>query len=165
MSLYHAHTNRTERSMRRDISNTADILDSRDIISRIEELESELSDAYDAHMIERAEEQREPITFEQWLTFNADRLDFALQSEAIELQVLRAVASQGEGYGDWEHGETLIRESYFETYARELADDIGAVKDDAGWPGRHIDWEAAAKELKADYTEVDFDGVTYLMRA
>lgn len=48
--------------------------------------------------------------------------------------------------------------------AQELADDIGAIDSNAKWPLNHIDWEAAAEELKMDYTEVNFNGTTYYIR-
>lgn len=82
-----------------------------------------------------------------------------------ELAALESLAEQAEGSPDWSYGETLIRDSYFEDYARELAEDTGAVKSDAEWPLRHIDWEAAAEELREDYFSVDFDGVTYWVRS
>jgi hypothetical protein len=39
--------------------------------------------------------------------------------------------------------------------------------DSGEWPYRHLtlDYEAAAKEAEDDYIGVDFDGVTYLIRA
>jgi hypothetical protein len=58
----------------------------------------------------------------------------------------------------------LIRDSYFEDYARQLAEDIGAIDSKASWPNNHIDWEDATDALKQDYTEVDFDGVSYWIR-
>jgi hypothetical protein len=70
------------------------------------------------------------------------------EDESEELQALTALNADAEGYSpDWRHGETLIREDMFEDYARELADDIGALKDTDKWPLNHIDWEAAAKEI------------------
>lgn len=54
-----------------------------------------------------------------------------------------------------ENEPTAIHARYFETYAQELAEDIGAVDSDAGWPGRHIDWTAAARELAYDYSTFD----------
>lgn len=75
------------------------------------------------------------------------------------------LAKEGEGSPDWPHGETLIRDSYFEDYARQLAEDTGMLKGDEEWPLRHIDWEAAAGELKQDYFSVDFDGVEYWIRS
>jgi len=58
---------------------------------------------------------------------------------------------------------TLIAEDYFEEYARELAEDVGALSND--WPASYIDWEAAAVALQMDYTSVEFDGTTYYYRA
>ena len=60
---------------------------------------------------------------------------------------------------------SLIGADDFEDYARELAEDIGAIDSDAGWPARCIDWKQAADELKADFNEVDFDGESWLIRA
>jgi len=62
---------------------------------------------------------------------------------------------------DWEHGETLISDSYFTEYAQELAEDIGAVSSDASWPNGYIDWERAARDLRMDYTSAELAGVTY----
>lgn len=73
-------------------------------------------------------------------------------------------ALAGEGILDWEYGATLIRDDYFETYAQELAEDIGAIDRDAGWPGSYIDWEAAATALQVDYTSVTFLGHDYWVR-
>lgn len=67
--------------------------------------------------------------------------------------------------GEWSYGVALIREDNFEDYAREFAEDIGAIGRDAAWPCDCIDWEKAASELAMDYTSVDFLGYTYYVRA
>lgn len=59
---------------------------------------------------------------------------------------------------------TLISENYFTDYAEQMAEDIGAIDREAGWPLSFIDWDAAAEALKMDYTSVTFDGDTYLIR-
>lgn len=64
---------------------------------------------------------------------------------------------------------TLIEDGYFEDYAREFASDIGAISNAASvsgsdWPANHIDWEAAANQLKEDYTSVTFEGREYWIR-
>src|SRR5687767_7294225 len=72
-----------------------------------------------------------------------------------DYRALLRLAEQASDYAaDWEYGETLIRDSYFTEYAQQLADDIGAIDANAAWPLSHIDWEAAADELKQDYTSV-----------
>ncbi len=115
------------------ISNNQDIIDSRDVIERINWLEAVPPDN--------------------------------TQEDNDELAILQKLAEQAEGYAsDWTYGEALIRDSYFEEYAQDLAEDIGAIQDNAQWPYSYIDWKRAAQELQADYTSVDFDGVTYWIR-
>jgi hypothetical protein len=65
----------------------------------------------------------------------------------------------------WEYSASLIRDDYFRTYAQELAEDIGAIDPDAGWPLGHIDWDAAADALRMDYMTVTYLGVEYQVRA
>ena len=147
----------------------ATFIDSRDIIKRIEELEEERADLADA--LEQAEEDTAEA-FGDDLKPTQQARDKAAQAvaewdaseEAEELRTLKALADQCEGYGDWEYGETLIARSYFQTYAQELATDIGAIDPSASWPLNCIDWEQAAKELEVDYMSVDFDGEEFLMR-
>jgi len=116
------------------LSNSDNIIDSRDVIERIAELEA---------------------------LENDDDVDL----QSIELAALKALAVEGTDYApDWQYGETLIRDTHFRYYAEELAEDIGAINSNASWPLTYIDWDAAAEALKVDYTEVDFDGVSYWIR-
>lgn len=118
-------------TMTREISNTDDVIDSRDIIERIEELQG----------IEERDEE-----------------------EQTELGNLLALQEEAEGYApDWKYGCALIRDSYFTEYTRELCDDIGSVpKDFPHWI--EIDWEATARNVRTDYTSVEFGDVTYWVR-
>ena len=157
--------------MSREISNNEDIIDSRDVIKRIDELEEErqnlvdtLQEAqedYDASENEGAHGEDE----ETALKTAVQRLRVWDDTNEEELASLKALAEAGEDSPDWNYGETLIRESYFRDYAEELAEEIGAMPKDLKWPCNHIDWDAACDELKQDYLEVDFDGVTYFIRA
>ena len=140
--------------MSKEINNFADILDSRDIIERIEELEGEQSDLLDGMTCPEDLPEEEREAFQAWEDENGEELDD-----------LRKLAEQGEDSPDWEYGETLIRDSYFQGYAEELADDIGAIDRNAKWPLTCIDWERASRELQSDYFSVDFAGVTYWIRA
>lgn len=132
--------------MSKEISNADDIIDSRDVIARIEELEGLKEEARVSDMA--------PL----------DRVAFS-DPEAAELESLKKLAAEGDGVDDWEYGACLIRDSHFIDYAQELAEDLeGSGIREAQWPYRHIDWERAADELKQDYTAVEFDGVTYWAR-
>jgi hypothetical protein len=200
---------------RNTISNSDDVIDSRDIIARIEELQgqqtarfvagwnmpgympdsdpaqfesAEDARAYIIETIKRAEDEADTETLAEELCAFAE--DINLESdefsatgpdglvywvtedgvmglddeESEELRVLLALQEDAGSCDDWHYGATLIRDSYFETYAQELADDIGAVNADATWPNNCIDWERAARELQQDYISVEFDGVTYWVR-
>jgi antirestriction protein len=137
--------------MTRTISNYDDVIDSRDVIARIEELEGER----DSYATAQAGEGEPEV-----MDWEADFPD-----DAEELATLKALAEEAEGYApDWTHGETLIRDSYFVEYAQELAEDIGAINHEASWPNTCIDWEQAARELRMDYTAVEFGDVTYWIR-
>ena len=86
-----------------------------------------------------------------------------LMSDVVAM--LNAIeAFEDAGVADWNYGETFIREDYFETYARELAEDIGSVSRDMPWPLTHIDWKAAADDLLQDYTSVEVNGWTFYAR-
>jgi hypothetical protein len=147
-----------------EFDNSSDVIDSRDVIARREELEGELEalrDAEDAADAETVQDVRSAklkvvrAAMREWEDEHGD-----------ELKALVELCDEGEGYGDWEHGETLVRDSHFRDFAEQLAEDIGAVKHGMQWPMNHIDWDAAAEALQqVDYHQVDFDGVTYWVRA
>lgn len=134
------------------ISNSDDLIDSRDVIERIAELEGERDEWPGGADNETGRDS--------WAVNNPE--------ESEELAALIALVEEAEGYAaDWNYGEALIRRSYFEDYARQLAEDVGAWSEASGsqnWPNNHIDWAEAARELEIDYTTVDFDGVEYLIR-
>lgn len=129
--------------MAKSISTSQDLIDSRDVIARIRELERDRDAAE---------------TPEEWETENP--------GDAEELKALTDLQDEADGYSDWRHGATLIRDSYFEDYARDLADDLhGRAARDASWPFDYIDWEKAADALKMDYTSVSFGGEDYWVRS
>lgn len=117
------------------IDNTMDIIDSRQIIERITELED-----------------WEQIT---------EEMD---SDDREELEALRALVAEAEGYSpDWSYGVPLIRDTYFEEYAQQTAEDTCPISGGMPnhWPFDCIDWKRAARELQQDYTSIEFDDVTY----
>lgn len=159
------------------ITNQDDVIDSREIIERIEELEAEreaLSDhveecqeAYDFH------DSDDTKSTPEWKDLNEaiDALAVWDESEeAKELAILQKLAEEASSSPDWNYGETLIRRSYFVDYIEELISDCYELPKEltsGQWPYRHItiDYEAAAEEAEQDYMSVYFDGVEYLIRA
>jgi len=117
------------------------VIDSRDIIGRIEELRAERDHEEDGA---------------KWMREHPE--------EAAELALLESFQEEAEGYADdWHHGVTLIRDDDFVRFTRDLLKDHGTIPRDLPWYVV-IDWEATAKHIRADYTAVDLDGVTYWIR-
>ncbi|MGH7261474.1 MAG: antirestriction protein ArdA [Nitrospiraceae bacterium] len=121
----------------RDVSNREDMIDTRDVIERVDELVAAVED----------------------LSIDEDEIP---ELGSLGSLLLNVQDVSGE---DVEDGAGLIRDSYFETYAQELAEDIGAINKDATWPNNCIDWEQAARDLQMDYSSVDYGGVEYWVRS
>jgi hypothetical protein len=122
-----------------------DIIDIRDIIERIEELESVLET---------------PV--EDGIWDDADR-----REASQELQILTDIMNELKGYGgdeqwrgDW-YPVTLIRESHFEEAMDELVADCYEVpKNLPSFMTITFDYVA----LQQDYSTVEIDGTTYFYR-
>ena len=149
-------------------------IDTRNLKVRKEELEA-LRDAITDAQSERdqhkdlkpsEEDGEEFVEWEEEL----DELDKTLQNakdefgsdEKEELDELEELESE---ISDFRHGEIMVSVDDFEDYARELAEDLGAIERNASWPNNHIDWEAAAEALAQDYTIVSYQGDDYYVRA
>jgi antirestriction protein len=119
-----------------DFTYTDARLDSRDLLDRLNELEaSEADEALDA-------------------------------DETAELTMLRDLRDETEGYADdsWRDGVFFVADWAFKDYAIELADEMGAIPKEYSWPASYIDWDAAARDLRMDYTSCEIDGRTYWYR-
>ena len=119
------------------IDNTQDVIDSRDIIKRIEELEILISGESESD-------------------------DFLEYTD--EYDKLVSLKEECEQYSsEWKYGIALIHESYFEYYVQDLLLDIGDFPRDIPWYIA-IDWEKTVDNIKIDYRSIDFDGETYYIR-
>ena len=147
--------------MSTNFDNNSDVIDSRDVIARIEELQGEK----DEFILDKTSTEDSVSWGELADSQSTAEKEWDESDEGQELKVLLALQDYAEVSPDWTYGETIIRDSYFEDYAQELAEDIGAINRDATWPNNCIDWEKAASELQYDYMQVSFDGVDYWIRA
>jgi len=121
---------------------SADIIDVRDIIARVEELEELIQgegceDVVSANNMER------------------------IALECI-LDEMKGYGGDEEWRGDW-YPVTLIDDMHFTDYARELLEECGTIpRDLPSWV--EIDWDATARNVRMDYTPVDINGRTYWYR-
>jgi hypothetical protein len=115
----------------------SDYIDTRDLVKRLDEIDTEVEEAQETQDADTEKELR------------------------VEQTEIEAVEDYCE---DFRHGETLIPEDEFQEYARELAEDIGAIDRDAVWPLGCIDWKQAADELAMDYTLIEYRGQSFYVR-
>ena len=119
---------------------TADTIDVRDIIARVEELEAE-----------QPESQQQ-----KW--DNCD--EYATLLEIMD--DLKGNGGDEKWRGDW-YPLVLIRDSHFTDYIRELLADCGDVSASLPWYVA-VDWGQTARNFHVDYTTTEIGGATYWYR-
>jgi hypothetical protein len=134
--------------MKRDLDLTADYIDVRDIIARVEELREE-----------REQSEIDPAGYGGPAdTWAEERAELA-QLESI-LDDLKGNGGDEQWEGDW-YPVTLIRDSYFNEAMDELLEDIGDLpKELPCYLTITVDYDA----LQMDYSSVEIDGTTYWYR-
>jgi len=178
-----------------------DILDTRDLAERLDELEDLNSAEADAReMMEESKIQLEVKKLN--LEFHEKRLDDSRDTDSgVEIEGVEADTDAAEREFDtaetefddcesdlqdaimddsdrselnellalkeeisgWKDGVTLIPVDDFESYCQDLCEDIGDIPKNL--PDYIvIDWDATSNNLKADYSEIDYNGETYLYR-
>lgn len=91
----------------------------------------------------------------KWAADNPEQAqELGVWSELLgELRVAGCGSLEWEG--DW-YPSVLIQNTYFGTYARQLAADLFTQSiAHSTWPFNHIDWERAANDLEQDYSSVN----------
>lgn len=100
-----------------------------------------------------------------------EALDAPTEEESAELTDLVAFLHEARQYNpDADEGETIIAESYFVDYIKDMIDDCYDFPKEltsGEWPYRHItiNYEAAAEEARADYAELTFRGRNFYILA
>jgi hypothetical protein len=152
--------------MSREISIGDDIIDSRDAIKKLEELNDE-RESLDQAILDAYQEwfaDREDTELTEALKQSV--IDYQDWSDWEEYKQWKEFSEEGESIAaDWIHGEAFILDRYFKEYAEQLADDIGSIDRNARWPNDCIDWDRAARELQMDYSSIEIDGHTYWARS
>jgi hypothetical protein len=127
---------------------TAEIIDVRDIIERVEELETDIA------ILGESEQMADQKAADE----SADELQ-PLQSVLADLQ---GCGGDEQWRGDW-YPITLIRDDYFVEYVMDLVSEIGDMPRNI--PNYIvIDWEATAQNIQQDYSCVDVGEFTYWYR-
>jgi len=149
----------------------ADFLNSRDLQKRFESLKDDfdclIQEVRDT--LERVDvaNDRDDVNTEfedLGSAFNSLKTWIEDDDDSNEFFALKALIDEAGGYGDWNGGETLIREDKFVDYCRAIAYDCGDVERD-GDLDKYMDWDKYAADMDSDYMDVEFNDHTYKMRA
>lgn len=146
--------------MKRELDLTADYIDVRDIIARVEELQ-ETRDNLQSDFDD--DEANAGVDFDNWVR-NQPGYSSEEQDELDALKTILAELCGNGGDEQWEgdwYPVTLIRDSYFNEAMDEMLEDCGDLpKDLPCYLTITVDYKA----LQMDYASIEIDGVTYWYR-
>ena len=135
------------------------ILDTIDLIEKRDELkDSILTDWNEKYEDDQKEE------FSEIPTETEDgEVAMFLEYWEDELTQIEEIDNIEDNCEEFSYGCTLIDEDDFEDFVKEDLEDCGYIpKDLPTWI--EINWEATAKNVKYDYSEIEYQGTTYLYR-
>lgn len=86
------------------------------------------------------------------------------ENETAELAALQKFQNDYDHVTEWQYGALFIAEEYFTEYVKDILNDCGTIPRDL--PDYvAINWEETADNLKCDYDEAEFNGVSYYVRS
>ena len=150
-----------------EITNSADILDSRDIQERYDDLTQTIEDAFadagrDSFDFLAAWDKNEKKTTRiVEMLVEREMLD---ESDFEEWTLIRhAFIDNLSDFYEWDDGMTFLRDSYMdEKWAEQEMEDLGFLsRDIPNLIRNNINFSGILEDLQQDYNELDFDGVTY----
>ena len=138
------------------------MIDTRDLAEKREELQTGLVDSFNDFFDTEIEDFDELIKYiddsenedvQEWRDDNSN--DFEHIEEIDELE---------EEISEFSFGETLIPEDDFTKCCEELIGDCYDLTHVPDFIKNNIDWEGVASGISVDYTNVTYQGVSYLVR-
>lgn len=138
-------------------------LDTRDLIEKRDSLKQQILDSF----LETFEHYADMTDSFEDIRFEEEEIENWKQDWSVELKEIEEIDNiENEVGREFESGCTLIDESDFEEYCEDLCVDLGEIpKDLPAYIENNIDWGGVANDLKIDYSELEYQGTTYLFRA
>jgi hypothetical protein len=136
-------------------------LDSRDLIKQCDELAELIADNHNEHV----EDESLYIDSDDVKEHNASYLLNSTIDMEYEISDMFDIMKLEDACGssEWDYGLFLIHEDNFQEYCKDLLQDCGDIPENL--PDYiAIDWDETADNLKVDYSEVEYQGESYLFR-
>lgn len=138
-----------------DTVGTPDIIYMQKVQSIIKDLTDEL-EHYKIMGEESRKEDEEEGRIAWEIEEQIDSIEIAL-APLLELAEVVDAYAQGATAG-----VLLIKGAYFGVYAKKYAEELGYYDpNNVTWPYNCINWTQATKKLQSEYTEVEFNGLSY----
>ena len=138
-------------------------MDSRDLQERKEELQEQVLESF-LETFEHYAEQTETFEDIQWDEEELDSWKLDWQDEINETTCIDDLEDEVSS-SEWDFGIYFIPEDEFEDYCKEFLEECGDIPRELPFCiENNIDWGGVADDLRIDYSEVEFQGTTYLFR-
>lgn len=137
------------------------ILDTRDLSKRREELKEEILNSF----LENFPHYQEMTDYFEDIRFEEEEIESWKEDFEDELKEIEEIdAIENELGSEFKYGVTLVDVDDFEEYVEDLLDELGYIpKDFPSWI--KIDWKATVDNVSQDYIEVEYQGNSYLGRS
>jgi hypothetical protein len=137
-------------------------IDTRELIKTRDELKQQILDSF----LETFEHYAEDTDSFEDIRLDEEELESWREDWEDELTEIEEIDEIESKVTDFKYGEQLIDESDFTEYCEELVEELGYLQSPIPpFIKDNINWEGVAADLSADYIEVDYQGVIYLVRS
>ena len=138
-------------------------LDTRDLETEREDLKQEILNDF-LEVFPQYEDMTD--TFED-IRLDEEEIESWRDNWQTELEVIEDINELENSVGsEWSYGVTLIDEDDFQDYCEEFIEDCGYISKDMPMIiSNNIDWTGIADDMKQDYSEIEYQGNTYLYRS
>lgn len=137
------------------------MLDTRDLAEEREELKAQVFESF----IENFPQYEEMTSSFDDIRFEEEEIQSWKEDWEGELSIISDIDYLEENLSEFDFGVTLIPEDDFVDYCEELLKELGVLPSNLPWYiSNHIDWEGVAGDIKQDYSEIEYQGQTYLYR-
>ena len=139
------------------------MIDTRDLVEKREELQTNLVDSFNNYFdteIEDFDELTKHIS-------NSDNEDVEewRDDKVYDFEHIDEINELEDESTEFSFGETLIPNDDFTEYCKDMVEDCYNLKDVPDFIKDNINWEGVASDLGVDYSNVTYQGVSYLVRA
>ena len=139
------------------------ILDTRDLAEKREELQTNLVNSFNDYF------ETEIGDFDELIKHidNSDNEDVEewRDDKVYDFEHIDEINELEDEITEFPFGETLIPNDDFTEYCEDMVNDCYNLKDVPDFIKDNINWDGVASDLEVDYSNVTYQGESYLVRA